>query len=74
MKIGVYIVHKLDSSLTLFHTTQFKLQSLCTLKYFLTHGHLKFGCNLTFTLQLVFGDLDFQLSCEKSFFPIFLKT
>jgi hypothetical protein len=38
--------------MTLFHTTELKLQSLYTLKYFLTHGHLKFGCNLVLTITL----------------------
>jgi hypothetical protein len=32
----VYIVHKINGSPTLIHTSQLKIQSLYTLKYFLT--------------------------------------
>jgi hypothetical protein len=68
VKIGVYIVHKLDS--LLFHTTQLKLRSLYTINYFLTPWTRQIGIGFNFTLTLlsVFGDLDFELSCEKSHF------
>jgi hypothetical protein len=50
-------------------TTKFKLQSL----YTQVLSYLKFGCNLSITLLLVFGYLNFQLSCEKVVFLFFLK-
>jgi len=57
MKIEVYIVHRMDRLLTLFHTTQLKLWDLYILQYFLAHIHINFGHNLTFTLLLAFVDL-----------------
>jgi hypothetical protein len=58
----------MDRYLTFFHTTQFKLWSLHTLKYFITHIHIKLGCKLTFSLLLTFGELHFHLLCRKVVF------
>jgi hypothetical protein len=68
----VYIVHKMDRYLTFFHTTQLKLWSLHTLKYFITHIHIKLGCKLTFSLLLTFGELHFHLLCKKVVFYFFI--
>jgi len=42
-KIRVYILYKMDGSLTLFHITQLKFWSLYTIKSILLHIYLKFG-------------------------------
>ena len=65
VKIKIYIVHKMDVSLILFHTTQLKLWNLNILKSLLVHIYLNFGQNLTFILLLVFVDTHCHLLCEK---------
>ena len=65
IKNRIYIVHKIDGSLTLFHITQLKLSNLYTIKSLLVHIYLNFGQNLTFILLLVFVDTHCHLLCEK---------
>jgi hypothetical protein len=67
VKIGVYIIHKLYRSLTLFLTTQLKLWSLYTLKYFIGYVHLNSTHNLTFTFLLTNGDSHCHLLWKKTF-------
>jgi hypothetical protein len=72
VKIGVYIIHKLYRSLTLFHTLQLKHWNLYTLMYFLVHVHLNSANNLAFTLPLTYEDSHCHFSWNKVVF-LFLK-
>jgi hypothetical protein len=67
----MYIVHKMDGSLTFFHTNQHKLWSLYTLKYSFTHMHIKLGWKLIFSLLLTFEELHCHLWCKEVVFLFF---
>jgi len=72
-KIGVYIVHKMDGSLILFHTTQVKLWDLNTSQYFWTLVNLKFGHNLMFSITLENIKLYYNLFIKNMCFYYLLK-